>query len=55
VNPKKKVRVELEGLDSVTCAKIGGKEKDNKCVLEVEGEEVERSEGAEGESEQGEE
>lgn len=55
MNPKKKVRVELEGLDSITCAKIGGKEKDNKCVLEVEGEEVERGEGAEGEGEQGEE
>jgi hypothetical protein len=55
VNPKKKVRVELEGLDAVTCAKIGGKKEDDKCVLEVEGEEVEGSEGAEGESEQREE
>ena len=37
MNPaKRKLRIELEGLDALSCEKLGGRMEDNKCVVEKE-------------------
>jgi len=54
VTPKrKKVRIEIEGVEEAVCKEIGGKTEEGKCVIETEGKEKgEVHEGAEGEAEQ---
>jgi hypothetical protein len=54
VTPKrKKVRIEIEGIEETVCKEIGGKTEEGKCVIETEGEEKgETHERAEGEAEQ---